>query len=122
MNQGVLMQNNIKKISRYGSIEKFNLQQLSANFIKERLPPFDFYQHELPDAILKKNGWNAAGLCPFHRDTKVGSFHVNLMTGSFICFSCGSAGSDIIAFVMNFYGLRFYEALAKLVDDWGLYE
>lgn len=95
-------------------------KKLSAASIKNRLAPLDFYRNELPCATLKKHGWCDGGLCPFHADNNAGSFRVNLETGAFKCFSCGTCGSDIIAFSMARYDLRFIEALAKLVDDWGL--
>ena len=95
-------------------------KKLNVDYIKQSLNPSDFYRYELPNAPLKKHVWNDGGLCPFHSDTKAGSFRVNLATGAFKCFACGIAGSDVIAFIMSFYGLQFTEALAKLADDWGL--
>jgi DNA primase len=93
---------------------------LTAKFIKNSLPPLDFYSHELPGVTLTKHGWNDGGLCPFHADNNAGSFHVNIVTGAFICFACDISGGDIIAFTMALYGLNFGEALHKLADDWGL--
>lgn len=91
-----------------------------ADYIKNSLNPLDFYRHELPDAPLKRQRWNNGGLCPFHADTKAGSFHINLSTDAFKCFSCGEAGSDVISFTMALYGLKFADALHKLADEWGL--
>jgi DNA primase len=105
---------------RYGNTKAAIKQNLNADFIKNSLNPRDFYRHELPNAPLKKQGWNDGGLCPFHSDNKPGSFRVNLVTGAYKCFACGAAGSDVIAFAMALYGLQFVEALAKLADDWGL--
>jgi DNA primase len=90
------------------------------NTVKRRLSPFDLYRHELPNAALKKRGWNDGGLCPFHADTQHGSFRVNTDTGAFKCYSCGTKGGDVIALCMALYGLNFTDALAKLADDWGL--
>lgn len=92
----------------------------SPDSIKNSLSPFDFYGHELPSAKLKKHGWNDGGLCPFHNDNNTGSFRVNLATGAFKCFACGSSGSDIIAFSMALYELPFTAAIQKLSSDWGL--
>jgi len=103
-----------------GAIMAIFKQKLNAEYIKGLLTPFDFYRHELPNAPLKKAGWNDGGLCCFHEDTRAGSFKVNLTTGAYKCFACGMTGSDVIAFVMALYGLKFIEALAKLADDWGL--
>ncbi len=95
-------------------------QSLSADEIKLALSPFDFYSHELEGFTPKRHGWNDGGLCPFHDDNAKGSFRVNITTGAFKCFSCGTAGCDVVAFVMALYGLQFIEALRKLADDWGL--
>ena len=95
-------------------------KKLNADNIKNSINTFDFYRYELPNATLKTHTWNDAGLCVFHADNSTGSFRVNLSTGGFVCFACGIAGGDIIAFVMALYGLPFAEALAKLTDDWGL--
>lgn len=114
------MKNGIKKATRYSNTGGVHTEKLNADYIKHTLNPADFYRHELPDAPLKRSGWNDGGLCCFHRDNKPGSFRVNLTTGAFKCFSCGMAGGDVVAFVMSLYGLQFAEALAKLADDWGL--
>jgi len=94
--------------------------QKTSQKLKEAIAPGDYYRQELPEATLKKHGWNDAGLCVFHTDNKTGSFRVNTGTGAFKCFSCGAAGGDIIAFEMEKYGLSFTEALAKLAEEWGL--
>ncbi|MGZ5573929.1 MAG: CHC2 zinc finger domain-containing protein [Methylobacter sp.] len=114
------MRQNLKKVTGYSNTRTTNFQKLTADFIKQRLSPLDFYRHELHSAVLKKTGWNDGGLCVFHDDNKPGSFRVNVTTGAFKCFSCGMAGGDIVAFVMSLYGLEFVETLAKLADDWGL--
>ncbi len=95
-------------------------KKLNAEYIKRSLTPFDFYSHELPGAPLKKPNWNDGGLCPFHADNSPGSFLVNLTTGAFKCYSCGTNGGDVIAFTIEAHGLNFIEAIAKLADDWGL--
>jgi DNA primase len=93
---------------------------LKADDIKKAILPASFYQYELPNAKLLRPAWNVAGLCPFHDDRKPGSFHVNLKTGAYICFACGSAGGDIIAFMMDVHRLSFTDALNELAKDWGL--
>ena len=91
----------------------------NAEQIKNAINPADFYRHHL-NAPLTKHGLNSGGLCVFHNDRKAGSFFVNLNSGAFICYSCGTKGGDIIAFTMRLYGLTFSEALAQLAHDWGL--
>ncbi|MEI6267592.1 MAG: CHC2 zinc finger domain-containing protein [Methylococcaceae bacterium] len=92
----------------------------TSDSIKNSISPLDFYRHELPGAPLKRQGWNDGGLCPFHADNTPGSFMVNTDTGSFVCFSCGVKGGDIISFTMLRHALDFVEALKSLACDWGL--
>ena len=94
-------------------------RKLNADEIKQSLSPADFYRHHL-NAPLTKHGFNNGGLCPFHDDRKACSFFVNLNSGAFTCYSCGTKGGDIIAFTMRLYGLTFAAALAQLASDWGL--
>ena len=94
--------------------------KLQADYIKRSLTPLDFYKHELLKITVKKHGWNDGGLCPFHADNEIGSFRINIETGAYKCFSCGAAGSDVIAFTMNLYGIQFRESLELLAKDWGL--
>ena len=109
-----------RKTAQHGNAKAVNSKQMQADYIKRVLNPCDFYRYELPNAPLKKSGWNDGGLCPFHADTKAGSFRVNLITGSYKCFACGMAGGDILAFAMALYGLEFVDVLVKLVEDLGL--
>jgi CHC2 zinc finger len=89
--------------------------------VKSYIPPAYFYRDELPGMPPPRGGgWCDGGLCPFHDDKHTGSFRVNLETGAFTCFSCGTKGSDIIAFIQHRDGLNFSEAVQKLTDEWGL--
>lgn len=89
--------------------------------VKIYIPPAEFYRVELSAMPPPRSiGWHDGGLCPFHNDKHTGSFRVNLETGSFVCFSCGSKGGDIIAFIQQRDRLSFPEALNKLTDEWGL--
>jgi len=89
--------------------------------IKSCIPTTEFYRVELPVMPSPRgSGWRDGGLCPFHDDKHTGSFRVNLETGAFVCFSCGSKGGDIIAFIQQRDGLSFPEALNKLTNEWGL--
>lgn len=89
--------------------------------VKSYIHPVDFYRSELPAMPLSRgNGWCDGGLCPFHPDKHAGSFRVNLETGAFICFSCGTKGGDIIAFIQQKYGFSFPGAVQKLSNEWGL--
>lgn len=95
--------------------------RLNASTIKEGIDPLNFYTreqniHRFPRATQGV----LAGLCPFHEDTKVGSFKVNLARGAFRCWSCGASGGDVIAFTQKKYELKFFDAMQKLSSDWGL--
>ena len=91
---------------------------LSSQNIKAYIPPVDFYHAELPAMPPPRgSGWRDGGLCPFHADKHTGSFRVNLETGAFACFSCGTKGGDIIAFIQQRDGLRFPEEVQKLSNE-----
>lgn len=96
--------------------------KLNASSIKDAINPHDFYLRELNLCKLgyRSQSWATCGLCPFHADTKEGSFKVNLTTGAFRCWSCGAKGGDIIAFIQKRYNLEFRETLQKLCNDWGV--
>ncbi|PTQ86476.1 CHC2 zinc finger domain-containing protein [Nitrosomonas ureae] len=89
--------------------------------IKSNISPVDFFRAELSTMQSPRgNGWCNGGICPFHSDKRAGSFRVNLETGAFICYSCGTKGRDIIAFIQKRDGLSFTEAVQKLTNEWGL--
>ena len=78
--------------------------------VKAYIPPSDFYRAELPAIpVPRGSGWREGGLCPFHADKHAGSFRVNLETGAFVCFACGTKGGDIVAFIQQRDGLSFPE-------------
>lgn len=96
---------------------------MKAEQIKQALSPREFYRHELPNAPQWKpgvSGWVDGGRCVFHNDTQPGSFRVNLSSGAFVCFSCGSRGSDVIDFVKLRDGVGFLSAVATIRESWGL--
>jgi len=95
--------------------------RLQADGVKGSISPADFFRAELPAMPpMRGSGWRDGGLCCFHADKTAGSFRVNPDTGAFVCFSCGTKGSDIIAFIQIRDGLSFPDALHKLAKDWGL--
>ena len=51
--------------------------------------------------------------CPFHYE-KTPSFKV--FADHFHCFGCGAHG-DVIKFVMDYFGLTFWQAMTKLNED-----
>lgn len=67
---------------------------------------------------LRRNGSNALGLCPFHKE-KTPSFHVNAARQTFHCFGCG-AGGDVFKFVMLAENVDFPTALRLLGKRCGI--
>ena len=67
---------------------------------------------------LKKAGFRAKGLCPFHQE-KTPSFTVNEQMGFFHCFGCGENG-DAIGFLRKHNGLGFMEAIEQLAQRAGV--
>ena len=61
---------------------------------------------------LKSSGSALVGTCPFHQD-QMPSLTVYPETGTFYCFGCGAHG-DVISFLREIEGLRFFEALDVL--------
>ncbi len=100
------MQNN--KLSELIKIieEKSNVSEIISDYIS-----------------LEKKGNNHVGLCPFHSDSNP-SMSVSDSKGIFKCFTCGAGGGPI-AFVQNYEGISFIEAIkkicAKLGIDWKQY-
>jgi len=98
-----------------------NLSKQALREIKET-NFFSFYCNELGGlARCGENWFRVKGLCPFHNDKYGSSLHVNITTGKYHCFSCGSKG-NIIKFIMNKYNLKFSQAVKKLrtfnADTW----
>lgn len=100
-----------------------SLFQSRVKAVKERLDPIEFYEKQLDCCNISQHyckGWRQAGLCPFHNDTKEGSFYINQNSGAFKCFSCGAKGGDIISFLQKRDALRFNEALRLLENEGGI--
>ncbi len=68
--------------------------------------------------VLKRQGANYFGLCPFHNE-KSASFSVSPDKQIYHCFGCG-AGGGVINFVMRAEGLEFRDAVQFLADRSGL--
>ncbi|GMV95603.1 MAG: hypothetical protein AMXMBFR82_53810 [Candidatus Hydrogenedentota bacterium] len=98
-------------LTSYGS----QLAKYSREIVTQVLGATDIVEIVGAALELKPSGTNRyVGLCPFHAE-KTPSFHVSRDKQQFYCFGC-EKGGDAIAFVREFEGLSFIEALRKLAD------
>ncbi|MEQ1558265.1 MAG: toprim domain-containing protein [Methyloglobulus sp.] len=82
-----------------------------AETIKRTYSPSAFFTKELGD--LRGGLWRGGVDCPFC-DGKRDKFHINSDDGGWNCSKCKAAGSDIISFTRQRYGLKFFEAVEKI--------
>lgn len=68
---------------------------------------------------LKRSGRNFRGLCPFHQE-KTPSFFVNPDRQVWRCFGACQIGGDVIAFLMKYESITFYEALKEMAQETGV--
>ena len=70
---------------------------------------------------LSSRGRHLMGLCPFHKDTKLGSFIVTPDKHLWKCFTCGDeyAGNSI-KFVSLYMGLSYLDASFRVARDFGV--
>jgi DNA primase len=68
---------------------------------------------------LKRSGRNFRGLCPFHQE-KTPSFFVNPDRQLWRCFGACQTGGDVIAFLMKYENITFYEALKEMAQETGV--
>jgi DNA primase len=85
---------------------------LEPHRLKSQVSPSAFYSAELGLSLASAGEWASGGLCPFHNDSREGSFRVHLGSGGFLCFSCGAKGGDVIAFTRLRHRLSFSDALS----------
>lgn len=83
--------------------------------IKHRLNIIDVVSEHV---VLKKQGRNFWGCCPFHQE-KTPSFSVSPEKGIYKCFGCG-AGGDAISFLMGVTKQSFVEVVSELAQQFGL--
>ena len=79
--------------------------------VKQRIDIVDIVSDYV---VLRKQGRNLAGLCPFHQE-KTGSFTVNPIDHVYHCFGC-AAGGDAIKFLMEIGKQSFAEVILDLAN------
>ena len=84
-----------------------------ANEIKSRVSMPEMMRHY--GFELDRSGFCK---CPLHGE-KTGSFKAYSGNRGFYCFGCGAHGS-VIDFVMQYFGLNFQDAIAKINTDFSL--
>jgi len=69
--------------------------------------------------LPKRVSGSYLGLCPFHSDTRLGSFVVTPQKGIFKCFACG-AGGDAAKFVSLYKKINYVEAVFEIALQEGI--
>jgi len=85
------------------------------SLIKDRLDIVDVVSQYV---VLKKNGANYWGICPFHNDTKP-SMSVSPSKGIYKCFSCGTGG-DALNFLVRIQNREYKDVIFELADKFGI--
>lgn len=93
--------------------------QMSYNHIeqiKARISPSVLISRYLQ--LKSKGNGEFLGLCPFHQENTP-SFTVSDKKGFYHCFGCGANG-DVFAFLRNYSGMSYREALEQLAAEVGV--
>lgn len=88
------------------------------NIIDELLSKADIESVVGRYVLLKRQGGNLWGLCPFHSE-KTPSFSVNPSKNIYKCFGCGKGG-NAISFIMEIEHLNYPEAIRHLGGLYGV--
>lgn len=83
--------------------------------IKDRLDIVDVISKYI---ILKKQGGNYWGCCPFHNE-KTPSFSVSPAKQIYKCFGCGEGG-DVLSFLMKINNQSFHEVVVEQAEILGI--
>lgn len=92
--------------------------QIPQEFIDDLRNRVDIVEFIKNYVLLKKQGQNYIGLCPFHSE-KTSSFVVSPHKQIFHCFGCGKGG-NVFTFLMEKEGLTFPEAVSHLANYCGI--
>jgi DNA primase len=91
--------------------------------VREGVDPLDYFRDRLPTMPTPRptgDGWTCGGLCLFHDDKRFGSFRVNVQSGAYLCYACGAAGGDVVAFEAALMQAAPIDAARVLAREWGL--
>lgn len=70
---------------------------------------------------LSRKGANYQMLCPFHSDSRLGSFVVSPIRNRYTCFACGESG-DGIDFIKNTKDMSYKQAVQFIAENLGYVE
>lgn len=85
---------------------------ISGRFERNELPkPVDYFERE-GVRLIGRGEWRSA-ICCFHDDSRP-SLSVNVKTGKFRCWACGTHGSNVLDFHIARHGLSFARAARDL--------
>jgi DNA primase len=93
-------------------------QYIPDHLIEEIRSRSDILETISTNILLKKNGQNYKGLCPFHSE-KTPSFTVSPEKQIYHCFGCG-AGGNIFKFIMEIEHLSFIDVVKKLASKYSI--
>lgn len=82
----------------------------------ELIPQEQLLAIGVPEITFYRTARGLQALCPFHNDSKVGSFMFNPHTGIWKCFSCGEGGRGVIKFLMRLHDWDFLQAVDYLYE------
>ena len=94
------------------------MSRIADGFVQELLAKVDIIELISTFVVLKKNGANYSGLCPFHNE-KSPSFTVSPKKQFYHCFGCGAHG-DAINFIMQRDNLGFLDAIEVIASRFGI--
>lgn len=78
----------------------------------------NFYKEDLNSKFHPTgNGWyKVLTKCPFHNDKNHGTYHINVNSGCYYCFSCGCKG-NIFQYLYKQKGMCFKQSINYLKEN-----
>jgi DNA primase len=94
-----------------------NVPRLHPDTIEDVKQRADIYDVVSEHVVLKRQGKDYVGFCPFHDDKRNPSFTVSPSKQFYYCFSCG-AGGNAIKFMMEIGKRQFSEVVLDLAKKY----